>query len=100
MATNSPKINHLLFADDTMIFKKTDTFACNSLMEILHSYEAASGQKINTMKSSISFSKKTPTNIRARVKSQLGIEKEGRVGKYLGLPEHFGRKRGTYSPPL
>lgn len=75
-----------------MIFTKTDAYACTSLIEILQKYEAASGQKINARKSSISFSRKTPADIRTRVKAQLGIDKEGGVGKYLGLPEHFGRK--------
>ena len=93
VARNSPKLNHLLFADDTMFFTKTDTHACTTLVDILRKYEAASGQKINTLKSSISFSSKTPTDIRSRVKAQLGIEREGGVGKYLGLPEHFGRRK-------
>lgn len=93
VARNSPNINHLLFADDTMFFTKTDPQCCASLLSILHRYEAASGQKINTAKSSISFSAKTPQDIRQRVKDHLGIEKEGGVGKYLGLPEHFGRKK-------
>lgn len=48
---------------------------------------------INVDKSSISFSAKTPEAVRDRVKNQLGIDKEGGVGKYLGLPEHFGRKK-------
>ena len=93
VARNSPKINHMLFADDTMIFTKTDARSCSSLMDILHKYELASGQMINAHKSSISFSSKTPPEIRERVKTQQGIEKEGGVGKYLGLPEHFGRKK-------
>ena len=93
VARNSLRINHLLFADDTMFFTKSDPKSCATLMEILQAYEAASGQKINTGKSSISFSGKTPQDIRTRVKAQLGIEKEGGVGKYLGLPEHFGRKK-------
>lgn len=93
VARNSPNINHLLFADDTIFFTKTDPQCCTSLLTILHSYEQASGQMINSAKSSISFSAKTPQEIRQRVKAQLGIEKEGGVGKYLGLPEHFDRKR-------
>lgn len=93
VARNSPKLNHLLFADDTMFFTKTDKQSCTNLMVILKGYEVASGQKINVLKSSISFSAKIPPEVRARVKIQLGIEKEGGVGKYLGLPEHFGRKK-------
>lgn len=93
VARNSPRINHLLFADDTMFFSKTDPQCCASLLNILHEYERASGQMINTAKSSISFSAKTSQEIRTRVKEHLGIEKEGGVGKYLGLPEHFRRKK-------
>ncbi|CAA7057126.1 unnamed protein product [Microthlaspi erraticum] len=48
---------------------------------------------ISLQKSSITFSNKTPQEIRARVKSSLGIQKEGGQGKYLGLPESFGRKK-------
>lgn len=53
----------------------------------------ASGQKINPDKSSISFSTKTPQVELERVKAHLGISKEGGVEKYLGLLEHFGRKK-------
>ncbi|CAA7058134.1 unnamed protein product [Microthlaspi erraticum] len=48
---------------------------------------------INLQKSSITFSNKTPEDIRQRVKLALGIEKEGGQGKYLGLPESFGRRK-------
>ncbi|KAL0854761.1 hypothetical protein Bca101_059913 [Brassica carinata] len=93
VATTSLRINHLLFADDTMFFLKTDVESCATLSNILRKYETASGQLINTAKSSISFSSQTPQETRLRVHSYLGIEKEGGVGKYLGLPEHFGRRK-------
>ena len=93
VARNSPKVNHLLFADDTMLFTKSNPQSCDALMEILSEYEEASGQKINALKSSITFSAKIPPEVRSRVKLQLGIDKEGGVGKYLGLPEHFGRRK-------
>ncbi|CAA7061632.1 unnamed protein product [Microthlaspi erraticum] len=48
---------------------------------------------INLQKSSITFLRKTPEDIRTRVKTTLGIEKEKGHGKYLGLPESFGRRK-------
>lgn len=69
VSRNNPKLNHFLFTDDTMIFTKSDTHACETLLEILHSYELASGQMINPQKSLISFSRKIPIEIRNRVKA-------------------------------
>ncbi|KAG7559487.1 Reverse transcriptase zinc-binding domain [Arabidopsis thaliana x Arabidopsis arenosa] len=89
----SPRISHLLFADDTMFFCKSDNANCSTLLEILKNYELASGQMINAQKSAVTFSTKTPADTRERVKTQLGIQKEGGLGKYLGLPELFGRKK-------
>ena len=93
VATPAPQLNHLLFADDTMFFMDTDEQSCASLMKILQQYKMSSGQLINTDKSSISFSAKTPQVIRERVKSHLEISQEGGVGKYLGLLDHFGRRK-------
>lgn len=58
VALGSPRINHLLFADDTMFFCKTSESSCLALKRILGLYEAASGQKINSSKSSISFARR------------------------------------------
>ena len=93
VSNNSPRLNHLLFADDTMFFTQANHQSCATLMTILNDYELASEQKINTEKSSISFSARTPWAVKDRVKHQQHIEKEGGVGKYLGLPGHFGRKK-------
>lgn len=41
----------------------------------------------------ITFSAKTSQEIRSRVKNHVGITKEGGVGKYLGLHEHFVRNK-------
>lgn len=93
MARGSPHVNHLLFADDIMFFMHSDEKSCDTFHLILQKYEAASGQIINTNKSSITFSAKTAQETRSRVKSRLGIARKGGVGKYLGLPEHFGRRK-------
>ncbi|XP_010462630.1 PREDICTED: uncharacterized protein LOC104743220 [Camelina sativa] len=93
VARQSPLVNHLLFADDTMFFMRSDQKSCNSLTKILQKYERASGQRINVDKSSITFSAKTSREMKTKVKRDLGIQKEGGNGKYLGLPENFGRRK-------
>lgn len=93
VATKCPHINHLQFADDTMFFVRSNQQSCLALKQILAKYEKASGQMINPDKSSISFLARTSIEDIICVKQVLGIEKEGGVEKYLGLPELFGRKK-------
>lgn len=93
VAIGSPRVNHLLFADDTMFFCRSDPKSCRKLSEILQKYERASGQKINQDKSAITFSSKTKPDTKLQAKQLLNIQKEGGNGKYLGLPELFGRKK-------
>lgn len=93
VARGSPAINHLIFADDTMFFCQATKESCGTLQSILLQYEEASGQRINKDKSSITFSSKTPTELKAVIKDSLDIHKEGGTSKYLGLSEHFGRRK-------
>lgn len=97
VARDSPRVNHLLSADDTMLFCRSDQIrSCSTLLSILQEYESASGQKINAQMSSITFSSKTPSDIKETAKQILCIQKEGGNGKYLGLPKHFGRRKRTF----
>ena len=91
VARNCPEVNHLLF--DTIFFCQATEANCLTLEKILLQYEEASGQRINKEKSSITFSTKTPTERRTMVKEMTEITREGGSGKYLGLPEHFGRRK-------
>lgn len=93
VARTCPRINHLLFADDTMFFLDANRENCAALTSILDKYETASGQAISKEKSAITFSRKTPASLKRFIKGELQIQKEGGTGKYLGLPEHFGRKK-------
>ena len=76
-----------------MFFCQSSPSSCAKLKDILWEYEQASGQKINKEKSAITFSSRTSAETIENVKSLMGISKEGGNGKYLGLPEHFGRRK-------
>lgn len=93
VAQNCPAINHLLFTDDTMFFLRSNPSSRTTFLKILRLYEEALGQCINRGKSSVTFSSKTPPEVKDRVKACLRIEKEGGTRKYLRLPEHFGRRK-------
>ncbi|KAG7576566.1 Ribonuclease H domain [Arabidopsis thaliana x Arabidopsis arenosa] len=60
---------------------------------IFKRYEEISGQMINYSKSSVIFGMKIPEAKRRRLQRILGIVNVGGGGKYLGLPEQFGRKK-------
>ncbi|KAK8507663.1 hypothetical protein V6N12_066998 [Hibiscus sabdariffa] len=59
---NGPRINHLLYADDSLMFIKNSTTEAQRLKEVLQVYELSSGQKVNTEKSFIYYSKGVGTN--------------------------------------
>ena len=47
IARNSPQVSHLFFADDSILFCKTNKGDFKKVVEILKEYESASGQLIN-----------------------------------------------------
>ncbi|OMO58663.1 reverse transcriptase [Corchorus capsularis] len=59
VARSAPKVTHLFFADDSILFLKASRSDCEEVLSVLDRFEAASGQKINIDKSSIMFSANT-----------------------------------------
>ena len=45
LCRRGPKLTHLLFADDSLIFCRATLEECNKVMDLLKVYEEASGQK-------------------------------------------------------
>jgi hypothetical protein len=86
-----PWVNHLLFADDRLIFMSVCAVSAERLTKILNIYAECSGQKVNKEKSSIYFSPNALQPLRDSVKSILGITVESLSERYLGLPTAVGR---------
>ena len=86
LCRRGPKLTHLLFADDSLIFCRATLEECNKVMDILRVYEEASGQKINRSKTSLFFSNSIPEDVKHGIKVALGVPEIMQYEKYLGLP--------------
>ena len=82
----APKITHLFFAYDSLLFCRANGNECNKLKEILSMYESASGRKINTDKSFIFFNPNTSRELKEEIINIPGSMHDSNHTKYLGLP--------------
>jgi len=85
------KIPCLLFADDSLLFCRTNLESCRNLGNLLSKFCQSSGQLINFHKSSLTFSKNASAHDRQVVSSVFNITHQGSLGKYLGCPVFYGR---------
>ncbi|KAL0412200.1 UNVERIFIED_CONTAM: putative mitochondrial protein, partial [Sesamum latifolium] len=93
VSRHAPRVSHLLFADDTLIFCQATEEAIQCIKNILSLLEAASGLKVSVEKSSIVFSKNTPIAVKEHLANLMGMRLEERHNKYLGLPTTVGRSK-------
>ena len=95
---SGPKLSHLFFADDNLIFCKASIEECDTLQRILEVYENTSGQQLNWAKTSLFCSKNTSKEIQEEIKGRFGAQVIKQHVKYLGLPSLVGRnKRNTFN---
>lgn len=93
ISNQGPRITHLLFADDSLLFCKAEANQVQSIRDILTLYESCSGQKINLDKSSIFFSRNTKKEQKEAICEVLpGVTMQDH-SKYLGLPLVLGRSK-------
>ena len=92
LCRNGPRISHLFFADDTLLFTRAVMGDLAKIQEILTLYEQASGQQINRGKTTIFFSKVVTEERKEEISNFLEVEEVKEYEKYLGLPAMVGKK--------
>lgn len=95
ICVQAPTITHLLFADDSFLFCKSEVEEVREVKAILQMYEMQSGQAINLQKSGIYFSSNVRLDKQVEIKNMPGVHKDLSTGKYLGLPSLIGRSKKT-----
>ncbi|KAF5445283.1 hypothetical protein F2P56_034346 [Juglans regia] len=87
------KVNHLFFADDSLLFCQAKYEEIKCVLNILELYEKGSGQVLNKDKSAIYFSKNTTLMSQQQIMHLAGVQSTSNLEKYLGLPTLVGRKK-------
>ncbi|KAJ8755052.1 hypothetical protein K2173_016557 [Erythroxylum novogranatense] len=91
VARGAPPVSHLFFVDDTIFFTRATEEEARHLKNILQVYEHASGQKVNFLKSGISFTPNTPPHMKNVICQTLEVAETAGPTNYLGMPSVVGR---------
>ena len=91
LCRRGPKLTHLLFVDDRLLFCRTTMEECEKVMDILNMYEEALGQKVKRSKTSLFFSKSILAEVKHGIKVTLGVQEIMQYEKYVGLPFLVGK---------
>ena len=73
LCRNGPRLTHLFFADDSLLFCRASIQECNHIQAILADYKVASGQKLNRDKTTLFFSKATSPDTQENIINLLGV---------------------------
>lgn len=98
LCRGGPKISHLFFTNDTLLFCRAELREVQVIKNILDKYELASGQKINPKKTTIFFGKSVSVSSKTAIKNFLGVLEIKEYEKYLSLPAVVGKnKRASFN---
>uniref|UniRef100_A0A803PC68 Reverse transcriptase domain-containing protein n=1 Tax=Cannabis sativa TaxID=3483 RepID=A0A803PC68_CANSA len=100
MGRQEVKVNHLMFADDVIIFGQATIKEAKAFRECLDLYCQWSGQKINIQKSSIYFSIGVQRDKVQAISQYWGMRKMTPDTIYLGLPLFRSSKRTEDYKPI
>lgn len=86
-------INHLLFANDSLIFYKASKGVSDQLLSIIQNYALTSRKCINTNKTQMVFTKNVFEVERTEIRAIWGVRGSHLYKRYLGLPPIIRRSR-------
>lgn len=88
----SPEVNHLSYADDTILFCSGHPASMRKMMKVFRRYGSVSGQMINLDKSLVYLHEKIPIGICNQIKRITDVRQGSFPFAYLGCPIFYGRK--------
>lgn len=74
IATNAPRISHLLYVHDCILFYKARPKEGRAIKEILDQYQEASGKRVNLDKSDMFFSPNISMDLKKLFQKELPIK--------------------------
>ena len=89
----NPKISHLFFADDSLIFGCATEAEGLEILRILKVYESSLRQQLNNQKTSLYFSRNTKGEMQNKIKTLFRAQVIKQHETYLGLPSLIGRSK-------
>ena len=93
MEGRGPKLNHLCFADDTMLLTLGRDKSLQLIMQTLESYEDTSGQVINCDKCHFMVHHNGLDSKKERIKRISGFKHKQGIITNIGCPLSVGRPR-------
>nr|KYP34983.1 Putative ribonuclease H protein At1g65750 family [Cajanus cajan] len=91
ISRGGPKIAHLAFADDLLLFAEASVDQVEIIQTCLDLFCSSSGQKVSQDKTRIHFSKNVSWRVREEISNKFGFLRTDNLGKYLGVPIHHRR---------
>ena len=74
IARNAPKISHLAFADDLILFAEANMEQASLINRVLQAFCESSGQKVSNDKTRVYFSRNVNWEIKEEIASHLGFQ--------------------------
>ncbi|KAM1493823.1 hypothetical protein PS1_025933 [Malus domestica] len=90
LSANGPKLTHLLFTDDMLVFLKATPDNCRNMSNLLKAYNRAFGQQVSLQKSMVYFSANTLMVMAQKLSVNLEMTVVDDPGVYLGVSMVWG----------